>query len=105
MKKELTDKERWALAAKLDGIIGADLMPEEEDAIEQAIRFISPEFAQAVEDEIQEAADWFDRTTPEERKKYVEETEKKYPAPSPDASGAPPVFGGKILRFGEEKKK
>ena len=104
MKEELTDKERWELAAKLDRILGADLMPDEEGAIEQAISVICPEYAQAVDDDLQEAADWFDGTTPDERMKFVEEMEKQYPAPSPDASGTP-AFNGKILRFGEEKKK
>ena len=103
-KKELTDADRHALAAKLDGILGADLMPDEEEAIEQAIEIICPEYARAVEDDLEEAADWFESTTPDERKKFVEEMEKQYPAPSPDSSGTP-VFNGKILRFGEEKKK
>lgn len=99
--------DRWALAAKLDQILGADLMPDEEDAIEQAIKIICPEFAKAVEDDIQEAAHWYESTTPEERAKFVEEMEKQYPPPSPDFSGTPavpPTYDGKVLRFGQEKK-
>ena len=103
MKKELTQKERWDLAVKLDQILGADLMPDEEAAIEQAIEIICPEFTQAVEDENQDVEDWFNRTTPEQREEFVEEMKRKYPAPSPDSSGTP-VFNGKVLRFGEEKK-
>ena len=104
MKKELTDKDRWDLAVKLDQILGADLMPDEESAIEQAIEIICPEFTQAVEDENKDVEAWFNSTTPEQRKEFVEDMAKKYQSPSPDSSGTP-VFNGKVLRFGEEKKK
>ena len=107
MKNEHTP-DRWALAMKLDAIRGADLYMDEIDAIEQAIQIVCPEYAQARDDAEQETADWYDSTTPEERAKFVEEQMKKYPPPSPDRSGTPavpPVFDGKILRFGEEKKK
>ena len=96
--KEWNEKERWALAAKLDQILGADLMPDEEDAINDAIRLICPAFADAMEQDIMDAAAAYDRMT----------AENQYPAPSPDGSGTPaatPSFDGKILRFGEEKKK
>lgn len=100
--------DRWALAMKLDAIRGADLDMDEIDAIEQAIKIVCPEYAQARDDAEQESADWFDNTTQEERAAFVREMEKQYPAPSPDRSGTPAVptvFDGKILRFGEEQKK
>lgn len=106
--KELNDQDRYALASKLEHILGADLDPDEEDAIEQAIRLISPEYAAMRDAEEQEAADWFDSTTPEQRREFVDGMEKQYPAPSPDRSGTPavpPVFNGKVLRFGNEEKK
>lgn len=99
--------DRWALAMKLDAIRGADLDTDEIDAIEQAIQIVCPEYAQALDDAEQESAAWFDSTTPEERAKFVEEMEKQYPPPSPDFSGtpsAPPVFDGKVLRFGEKAR-
>lgn len=106
--KELNEKDRYALASRLEQILGADLDPDEEDAIEQAIALISPEYAAMRDADEQEAADWFDSTTPEQRKKFVEDMEKQYPAPSHDRSGTPavpPVFGGKVLHFGNEENK
>ena len=84
--KEWNEKERWALAAKLDQILGADLMPDEEDALKDAIRLISPQFADMMDEDIREAAEAYGRMVEEEKKN-------------------PPTFGGKILRFGEEQKK
>lgn len=96
--------DRWALAMKLDAIRGADLDMDEIDAIEQAIRIVCPEYAQARDDAEQESADWFDRTTPEERAKFVADMEKNFPSPDrSDAPADPPVFGGKVLRFGEKE--
>ena len=93
MKKELTKEERYALAAKLDGLLGADLMPDEEAAIEQAIEFISPEFAADTEAELQDAADFFDNATEEDLKKLDDWAKEKFP----------PRKDGRILRFGEKK--
>ena len=95
--KEWNEKERWALAAKLDQILGADLMPDEEDALKDAIRLISPEFAEMMDEDIRAAAELYDKMT-------AEEMQGRYPPPSPDGSGTP-VFNGKILCFGEEKEK
>ena len=94
MKKELTKEERYALAGKLDAILGADLMPEEIETIEQAIAFISPEFAADTEAEIQEAAEWFDNATEEEIKKMADDAMKSLP----------PRKDGTIIRFGEMNK-
>ena len=93
MKKELTKEERYALAAKLDGILGADLMPDEEAAIEQAIEIISPEFAADTEAELQDAADFFDNATEEDLKGLDDWAKEKFP----------PRKDGRILRFGEKK--
>ena len=106
--KEWNKKERWDLAMKLDGILGADLDPDEVDALLEAMRLISPEYAQMLDDAEQDAADWFDSTTPEERAAFVAEQMKKYPPPSPDFSGTPavpPVYDGKVLRFGQKEQK
>lgn len=73
MNKELTDKERWDLAAKLEGILGADLDPDEEEAIEQAIRIICPEYAEGKDTVAQDAAKWYENTTPEQRMEYIKE--------------------------------
>lgn len=73
MSKEYTEQERWNIAAKLEGILGADLDGDEEDAIQDAIRLICPEYAQMRDDEEQEAADWLDSTTPEQQQKFIEE--------------------------------
>ena len=59
-KKEWNEKERIALAAKLEGILGADLDPDEEQAIRDAISIISPEYAEAIEKDEQETAAWWD---------------------------------------------
>ena len=91
--KELTKEERYALAVKLDGILGADLMPEEEAAIEQAIEFISPEFAAAMMAADDEAGEWFDNATEEDLKKLDDLAKEKFP----------PRKDGRVLRFGEKK--
>lgn len=75
--KELTKEERFALAAKLEAIHGVDLSPDEHDALNQAIAIVSPEYAAAVEDDLDEAEAWFDSLTPEtaaELDKAVENT-------------------------------
>lgn len=81
--KEWNEKERWALAAKLDQILGADLMPDEEDAIHDAIRLICPQFADAMEQDLLDAAEGYDKMMEEEK-------------------NSPPSFNGKILRFGKK---
>jgi hypothetical protein len=93
--KELTKEERYALAVKLDGILGADLMPEEEAAIEQAIEIISPEFAAGTADLEREAEEFFENATEEDLKKLDDWAKEKFP----------PRKDGRVLRFGQENKK
>ena len=73
MSKEYTDKERWNIAAKLEGILGADLDVDEEEAIENAIEIICPQYAEAMDAEIRETADWLENTPMEEQIKFIEE--------------------------------
>lgn len=93
--KELTKEERYALAVKLDGILGAELMPDEEAAIEQAIAIISPEFAEGTAEREREADEFFKNATAEDLKELDDWTKKNFP----------PRKDGRILRFGEEAKK
>lgn len=94
--KEWNDKERWNLAAKLEGILGADLDPDEEDAIRDAIRIVSPEYAASRDEDEAAVVEWFDSTTPEERNRFVEEELRK------SESGV--TVNGNVVRFGQEKK-
>ena len=94
-KKELTNEERYALAAKLDQIMGADLMPDEEAAIEQAIAIICPEYAADTEAEIKEVADWLGNATEKDFKELDDWVNDNFP----------PRKDGTIIRFGQEKKK
>lgn len=73
MSKEWNKEERWALAMKLDGIIGADIDPDEVDALLDAIRIISPEYAQMLDDMEQEAVEWYENTTDEEKDQQIKE--------------------------------
>ena len=82
--KELTKEQRYALAGTLRGILGADITPDEEDALEQAIRIVSPEFAADMDADEREFA------------KIIERDLRENPIPSPN---------GKVIRFGQEKKK
>lgn len=93
--KELTKEERYALAVTLDGILGLDLLPEQETALQRAIEFISPEFAAAMMEADDEAGEWFDSATEEDLKNLDDWAKKNFP----------PRKDGRILRFGEEKKK
>lgn len=81
---DINKVDRWELAAKLDGILGADLDQDEEDAIKTAIAIVCPAYAEALEEDIQESADWYDSTTPEERAAFVEEQKAKYAPKIPD---------------------
>ena len=106
MKKE-NRPDLWQLAIRLEGVLGADLDPDEEDAIREAIRLICPEYAAMRDRDEQDAVDWFESQTPEQIKEYAKKHGTLYPL-SPDSSGTPavpPVFNGKALRFGEEKNK
>ena len=94
--KDLNNKDRWNLAAKLEGILGADLDADEEDAIRDAIRIVSPEFAAMRDADEADVVDWFETTTPEEQKRFVENELRKA------ESGA--TVNGKVLRFGQENK-
>lgn len=91
--KELTKEERYALAVKLDGILGLDLLPEQEDALQKAIDFISPEFSAAMMEADDEAGEWFDNATEEDLKKLDDWAKENFP----------PRKDGRILRFGEKK--
>lgn len=59
-KKEWNEQERYDLAKKLFAITGADLDFDEEAAIYDAIRIISPKYAEILEKREQEMADVFD---------------------------------------------
>ena len=76
-RNEYTKEERIDLAQRLSEILGADIDLDEEDTIWEAIRFISPEFAEAFDDVEQEAADWWDNTTDAEKDALVEEVLKE----------------------------
>ena len=99
MKKEWNSEERWILATKLEGILGADLDLNEEDAIHDAIRLICPEYSAMRDADEQDAAHWWENATEAEKDALIAEAQAKYP--SKDG----PEIGGKILRFGEEIKK
>ena len=77
-KKEFTKEERWNIAEHLYGVLcGCDLLPEEEDAIEQAMEIVSPEWVEEFERREKEAADWFDKATPEDIAALDKEIEEK----------------------------
>lgn len=92
--KELTKKERYDLAVTLDGILGADITPEEDFALRQAIAIVSPEFAAGTEEAEREADEWFANATEEDFKKLDDWTKENFP----------PRKDGKVIRFGQEKK-
>lgn len=87
--------DRWDLAEKLEEILGADLDADEEQAIRDAIRIVSPEFAAMRDEEEADCVDWFENTPYEEQKKFVEEEQRRA------ESGT--TVNGRILRFGEKK--
>ncbi len=89
MKKQLTKEERYTLAVKLDGILGADLLPDEEYALQEAIEIISPEFAAVMEEADREVAEWFEHATEEDLRELDEWARREFP-PSPN---------GKIIPF------
>ena len=92
---ELTKKERYDLAVTLDGILGLDLLPEQETALQRAIDFISPEFSAAMMAADDEAGEWFDKATEEDLKQLDNWAKENFP----------PRKDGRIIRFGGEKKK
>lgn len=73
--KEWNKDERWELASKLEGILGADIDLDEEEAIRDAIRLICPEFAAMRDEDEREVVDWLENTPIEEQRRFVE-TEK-----------------------------
>ena len=95
--KEWNNEDRWILATKLEGILGADLDLNEEDAIHDAIRLICPEYAAMRDADEQEAAHWWEDATEEEKDALIAEAHEKYP-PKDGTE-----IGGKILRFGKKK--
>ena len=82
--------DRWELAEKLYGILGADLDYEEEKAIEQAIAIICPKYAEAIEQSIRESAEWYDSHTPEEMDEFVRQQMHEL---------APETEDGKVVKF------
>ena len=71
--KEFDKAERWELAGKLEGILGADLDMDERDAISDAIRIICPEYAEMRDKQQDEVVSWFENTPIEEQERFVEE--------------------------------
>ena len=108
MKKEWNENERWALAETLHGIIGADLSVEEEDAIYDAIRLISPEYAQEMDELAQECiADYEankDRPLEEIEAEIMEliEKEKQKNESKPDGGEQPPMPDN-VVKFKKPK--
>lgn len=75
MSNNMSEKERWALAAKLESILGAGLEPDEEDAIWDAINIICPGYVEELDRQAEEVADWFDSKTPEEIAQFVKDAD------------------------------
>lgn len=90
--KEWSKDERWHLAAKLEGVLGADLDADEEDAIRDAIRLICPEYAAMRDEDERDFAEWDAATGDAEKGRFIEEEMKNYP----------PKVNGKTIRFGSE---
>ena len=59
MGKEDTSDERRNIAEDLEGLLGADIDAEEEQAIYDAIEIISPEYAEGMRQFEQEVVDEF----------------------------------------------
>lgn len=95
--KDWNKNDRWNLAAKLEGILGADLDADEEQAIRDAIRIVSPEFAAMRDEEEADVVDWFENTPLDEQRKFVEEEQRRA------ESGT--TINGRVLRFGRENEK
>ena len=93
--KEWNDDERWALAEKLEGILGADLDPDEEDAIRDAIRLISPQFAELRDAAEEDVVGWFENTPYEEQQRFVAEEEEKARRAIAEQTGMKLIFGEK----------
>lgn len=76
--KKWDKNERWELAVKLEGIIGADIELNEVEAIRDAIRLFCPEFADMRDREERDVVEWLETTSDEEKEQFVrEETEKR----------------------------
>ncbi len=75
--KKWNNNERWELAVKLEGIIGADIDLNEEEALRDAIRLISPEFANMRDKQERKIVEWFENTTDEEKELFVQEEMRK----------------------------
>ena len=75
--KKWNKNERWELAIKLEGIIGADIDLDEEEALRDAIRLVCPEFAEMRDEEEREVVEWFENTTDEEKELFVQEEMRK----------------------------
>ena len=80
--KDWNKKERWALATKLHGIIGADLDADEEEAIYDAIRLICPEYAKRLDDDEQDAVDFFENATEDDIEKLKSDVDAIFDANS-----------------------
>ena len=75
--KKWNKNKRWELAIKLEGIIGADIDPDEEEALRDAIRLVCPEFANMRDEEEREVVEWFENTSDEEQEMFVQEEIRK----------------------------
>lgn len=81
---DISKVDRWELAYTLDTITSEDLTEKQIHALYDAIAIVCPAYAEALEEDIQESADWYDSTTPEERAAFVEEQKAKYAPKIPD---------------------
>lgn len=77
MKKEWNKEDRWALAAKLEGIISTDIDLDEEEALRDAIRLVCPEYAAMRDDDETDAVAWDQNTTSEQKAAFVSAEIKK----------------------------
>lgn len=93
--KEWNKDERWALAEKLEQILGANLDVDEEDAIHDAIRLICPEFAEMRDAAEEDVVDWFENTPFEEQRRFVAEEEEKARRALAEQTGMKLIFGEK----------
>lgn len=84
MSNNMSEKERWALAAKLESILGAGLEPDEEDAIWDAINIICPGYVEELDRQAEEVADWFDSKTPEEIAQFVKDADAELAKSKPN---------------------
>lgn len=93
--KEWNKEQRWELALKLEGIIGADIDLDEEEALRDAIRLICPEFAAMRDAAEEDVVGWFENTPIEEQRCFVAEEEEKARRALAEQAGMKLIFGEK----------